>query len=144
MRTTIKRLCVDEILFKWKILFNQFQWKKRFSRKTRLPGGEEYAVIAFWEEGVIRKRRTKEDYAEFMKNVADRSEIIRVVQDPNTHSGSQHSHPCFLLREEPEEAGYLCKKIEFHYTPKKLVELGRDPQHVWIAGQEIRESLNVR
>ncbi len=52
-----------------------------------------------------------------MKNVADRSEIIRVVQDLNTH-------PCFLLREEPEEAGYLCKKIEFHYTPKKLVELG--------------------
>jgi len=69
-----------------------------------------------WRYIEVRERRTKQDYAEFMKNVAEKypDAEIRVVQDNlNTHTY------CFYEQFEPEEARYLCKKFEFHFTPKK-------------------------
>ncbi|OFV65579.1 MAG: transposase [Candidatus Syntrophoarchaeum butanivorans] len=71
-----------------------------------------------WRYIEVRERRTKEDYAEFMKNVADRypeAEIIRVLQD----NLNTHTYCSFYERFEPEEAKKLCEKFEFHYTPKK-------------------------
>lgn len=65
----------------------------------------------------IRKRRTKCDYAEFMKELAKQypnAKIIRLVQDNlNTHSAGS-----FYERFSPEEARELNKKFDFHYTPK--------------------------
>ena len=71
-----------------------------------------------WRYIEVRERRTKEDYEEFMKNVAEKypeAEIIRVVQD----NLNTHTYGSFYERFEPEEARKLCKKFEFHYTPKK-------------------------
>jgi len=50
--------------------------------------------------------------------------FIRIVRD----NLNTHTYGSFYERFEQEEARYLCKKIEFHYTPKKLVEHGRDSQ----------------
>lgn len=65
-----------------------------------------------------RQQRTKKDYAEFMKALADRypdAEKIIVVQDNlNTHNPSS-----FYERFSAEEAFELTQKFEFHYTPKK-------------------------
>jgi DDE superfamily endonuclease len=62
-------------------------------------------------------RRTKRDYAEFMKELAamyPEAEKIRVVQDNlNTHSTSS-----FYETFSAEEAFALSQRFEFYYTPK--------------------------
>jgi hypothetical protein len=62
-------------------------------------------------------RRTKQEYALFMKELAERypqSEKIRVVQDNlNTHSTSS-----FYEAFSAEEAFALAQRFEFYYTPK--------------------------
>jgi hypothetical protein len=62
-------------------------------------------------------RRTKRDYAEFMKELAamyPEAEKIRVVQDNlNTHSTSS-----FYETFSAEEAFALWQRFEFYYTPK--------------------------
>ncbi|HEC57837.1 MAG TPA: hypothetical protein ENI32_08225 [Candidatus Syntrophoarchaeum butanivorans] len=93
--------------------------------KTGLPLQTEGSMLYIhcfdlrgWRYIEVRERRTKEDYAEFMKNVADRypeAEIIRVLQD----NLNTHTYCSFYERFEPEEAKKLCEKFEFHYTPKK-------------------------
>lgn len=67
---------------------------------------------------LIRKRRTMRDFAHAMKWLVDeahpQAEIIRVVLDNlNTHKRAAlyHTFP-------PEEANRICKKLDFHYTPK--------------------------
>ena len=67
----------------------------------------------------VRKRRTKKDYAHFMKYVADthyaEAEVIVVVQDNlNTHNPSS-----FYTAFTPEEAFALAGRFEMHYTPTK-------------------------
>lgn len=67
---------------------------------------------------VVSDRRTKLDYARFMKELAasyPQVEKIRVVQDNlNTHSIS-----AFYEAFEAEEAFALSQRFEFHYTPKR-------------------------
>jgi hypothetical protein len=62
-------------------------------------------------------RRTKREYAEFMKELAasyPKAEKIRVVQDNlNTHSTAS-----FYERFPADEAFRLAQRFEFHYTPK--------------------------
>ncbi|HYE73271.1 MAG TPA: IS630 family transposase, partial [Blastocatellia bacterium] len=62
-------------------------------------------------------RRTKQEYAHFMKELASRypeARKIRVVQDNlNTHSTSS-----FYEAFSAEEAFALAQRFEFHYTPK--------------------------
>lgn len=66
----------------------------------------------------VRHRRTKADYAEFMRRLvqAHYADVlqIRLVQDNlNTHSyGSFYEHL------EVETAHWLKNKLEFHFTPK--------------------------
>ena len=66
----------------------------------------------------VYDRRTKQDYARFMKELAARypeAEKICVVQDNlNTHSIS-----AFYETFNAEEAFTLSQRFEFYYTPKK-------------------------
>jgi hypothetical protein len=67
----------------------------------------------------VRPRRTKVDYAQFMKMVVDEYypdvDCIRLVQDNlNTHSAGS-----FYETFAPETAHELKNKFEYHYTPKK-------------------------
>lgn len=66
----------------------------------------------------VRERRTKADWAYFMREVLDehypRAEKVMLIMDNlNTH------HPAsFYEVFPPEEAGRLRNKLEIHYTPK--------------------------
>jgi len=66
----------------------------------------------------VKEHRTKADYADFMKNLADHypdAETILLVQDNlNTHTAGS-----FYEALSPEEAFELAKRFEYHYTPKK-------------------------
>jgi hypothetical protein len=66
----------------------------------------------------VTQRRTKKDYAQCLRKIADEmypdAEVIVLVQDNlNTHS------PASLYEAfEPQEAKRLADRFEFHYTPK--------------------------
>jgi len=67
----------------------------------------------------VRKRRTKEDYAEFMKELAevhylDAEKIVLIQDNLNTHTPGS-----FYEIFEPEDAFTLAERFEMHYTPKK-------------------------
>jgi hypothetical protein len=66
----------------------------------------------------VRDQRTKQDYAQFMKELAatyPEAKKIRVVQDNlNTHDVS-----AFYEAFSAEEAFALAECFEFYYTPKK-------------------------
>jgi len=66
----------------------------------------------------VKERRTKVDYADFMKMLADQypeAESIRLVQDNlNTHTVGS-----FYEALPPNDAFQLAKRFECHYTPKK-------------------------
>lgn len=74
--------------------------------------------LAGWREVKVTARRTKQDFAEVMRELVDvhfpQAEKIRVVLDNlNTHS------PAALYETfTPQEARRLVQKLEFHYTPK--------------------------
>lgn len=65
----------------------------------------------------VRDQRTKQDYAQYMKELAalyPEARKIRVVQDNlNTHNTSS-----FYEAFSAEEAFALAERFEFHYTPK--------------------------
>jgi DDE superfamily endonuclease len=66
----------------------------------------------------IRPRRTKQDFAQVMKWLVDEiypqaERILVVLDNLNTHKRAS-----FYETFSPEEANRLCKKLEFHYTPK--------------------------
>jgi hypothetical protein len=68
---------------------------------------------------LVCERRTKMEYAQFMKDIAEKqygdAEKIVVVQDNrNTHSAGA-LYEAF----DAETARRLARKFEFHYTPKK-------------------------
>lgn len=71
-----------------------------------------------WRMVRVFRRRTKKEYARFMKELArhyPQAKRIRLVQDNlNTHSAGS-----FYEVFAPEEAHRLMEKFEFHYTPKK-------------------------
>jgi len=66
----------------------------------------------------VRKRRTKLDYAQFMKDLVKHypdADSIRLVQDNlNTHTAAS-----FYDAFPADGAFDLAKKFEYHYTPKK-------------------------
>ncbi len=67
----------------------------------------------------VRKRRTKKDYAEFMKYVADTfypdvDQLVIVQDNLNTHNPSS-----FYTILEPEQAFDFATRFEMHYTPTK-------------------------
>jgi hypothetical protein len=66
----------------------------------------------------VKEHRTKVDYADFMKMLAqhypDAESIVLVQDNLNTHKPGS-----FYDAFPPEEAFELAKRFEFHYTPKK-------------------------
>ena len=66
----------------------------------------------------VKERRTRVDYADFMKTLSLRypeAETILLVQDNlNTHTAGS-----FYESLPPEEAFELARSFEFHFTPKK-------------------------
>lgn len=66
----------------------------------------------------VKKRRTKVDYADFMRMLEDQypeAENIILVQDNlNTHTAGS-----FYDALSPDNAFKLAKRFEYHYTPKK-------------------------
>ena len=71
-----------------------------------------------WRHVKVTQRRTKQDFAQCMKDLVDvhfpEAEVIRVVLDQlNTHT------PAALYEAfEPDEARRIIRKLEFHHTPK--------------------------
>jgi len=67
----------------------------------------------------VRQRRTKKDYAEFMRELAEShypsaKKIVLVQDNLNTHSPGS-----FYEAFRPEEAFALAQRFEMHYTPTK-------------------------
>ena len=66
----------------------------------------------------VKERRTKVDYADFMKMLANQypeADKILLVQDNlNTHTAGS-----FYDALPPDDAFMLAKRFEYHYTPKK-------------------------
>lgn len=78
-----------------------------------------FEPLAGWRFIKVTKRRTKVDYAHFLKELADRyypdAERIRIVQDNlNTHNNGS-----FYEAFSPDEAFRLAQRFEYHYTPVK-------------------------
>ena len=77
-----------------------------------------FQPLAGWREVKVTERRTKQDFAQVMRELVDvhfpHAQTIRVVLDNlNTHS------PAALYEAfPPEEARRLVSKLDFHYTPK--------------------------
>lgn len=74
--------------------------------------------LAGWRNVKVTDHRTKKDYAECLRKIADEmypdAEVIVLVQDNlNTHSPAS-LYDAF----EPTEAKRLTDRFEFHYTPK--------------------------
>lgn len=66
----------------------------------------------------VTDRRTKQDFAQFLKNIAfekypDADKIRIVIDNLNTHFKSS-----FYETFDKEEADRILSKFEFHYTPK--------------------------
>jgi hypothetical protein len=73
---------------------------------------------AGWRHVTVTERRTKQDFAQQMRELVDvhypAATVIRVVLDNlNTHTGGA-LYEAF----PPVEARRLLRKLEFHYTPK--------------------------
>jgi len=71
-----------------------------------------------WRHVTVTERRTKQDFAQCMKDLVDvhfpEAKVVRVVLDQlNTHT------PAALYEAfEPDEARRIIRKLEFHHTPK--------------------------
>ena len=77
-----------------------------------------FQQLAGWRHVKVTERRTKQDFAYCLKDLADvhfhGTERIRIVEDNlNTHTPSSlyETFP-------PEEARRILRKLEFHHTPK--------------------------
>ncbi len=78
-----------------------------------------FEPLAGWRFIQVKERRTKVDYALFLKELADEyypeAKSIRIVQDNlNTHTNGS-----FYEAFSPDEAFRLSRRFEYHYTPKK-------------------------
>ena len=66
----------------------------------------------------VTSRRTKRDFAKFIKHLVDRAypdaEILRLVVD----NLNTHNETAFYEAYDVEEAERILSQIEFHYTPK--------------------------
>jgi hypothetical protein len=94
-----------------------------------------YAPFLDWRHAEVRAQRTKQDWAEVIRDLADvrfplAERIVLVMDNLNTHTlGALYE------RFPPEEARRLAEKLEIHYTPKH----GR-----WLNMAEIELSVVTR
>ena len=77
-----------------------------------------FQPLVGWRQVKVTERRTKQDFANCMKELVDvhfpEAQVVRVVLDNlNTHT------PATLYEAfEPAEARRIARRLEFHYTPK--------------------------
>lgn len=75
------------------------------------------APLEGWRRVEVRERRTKEDWAEVMRDLVDvhypGKRIVVVMDNLNTHSPAS-----FYKAFAPEEARRIIERLEIHYTPK--------------------------
>jgi hypothetical protein len=77
-----------------------------------------FAPLQGWREVTVTDRRTKQDWAHYMKDLVDvhfpEADLITVVLD------NLNTHTLASLYEtfEPAEAHRLARKLDLHYTPK--------------------------
>ena len=71
-----------------------------------------------WRHVQVTERRTKQDFAQCMKDLVDvhfpEAQVIRVILD----NLSTHTPGALYETFAPEEARRILRKLEFHYTPK--------------------------
>ncbi len=75
------------------------------------------APLEGWRHVKVTDRRTRQDFAEVLKDLADShfpgKKIVLVMDNLNTHALST-----LYDRYPPEEAGRLARQFEVHHTPK--------------------------
>ncbi|MCI0556456.1 MAG: IS630 family transposase [Anaerolineae bacterium] len=77
-----------------------------------------FAPLSGWREVTVTERRTKQDWAQYMKALLDvhfpEADFITVVLD------NLNTHTLASLYEtfEPAEARRIARKLDLHYTPK--------------------------
>lgn len=71
-----------------------------------------------WRHVKVTDRRTKQDFAQCLKDLVDvhfpEAEVIRIILD----NLSIHTPAALYEAFEPTEARRIVRKLEFHYTPK--------------------------
>ena len=71
-----------------------------------------------WGHVKVTERRTKQDFAQYMKDLVDvhfpEAEVVRVVLDQL----NPHTQAALYEAFEPDEARRTISKLEFHHTPK--------------------------
>jgi hypothetical protein len=77
-----------------------------------------YEPLGGQRQVIVTDRRTKTDWAECIKNIADvyfpyAEKITLIMDNLNTHKASS-----LYERFKPEEARRILNKLEIHYTPK--------------------------
>lgn len=74
--------------------------------------------LAGWREIQVTEHRTNQDFAHCMRHLCEDifpdALVIRVVLD----NLSTHTKAALYATFEPELARRLCRRLEFHYTPK--------------------------
>jgi transposase len=77
-----------------------------------------FAPVSGWRDVTVTERRTKQDWAQYMKTLVDvhfpQADRITVVLD------NLNTHTIASLYEtfEPTEARRIARKLDLHYTPK--------------------------
>ncbi len=77
-----------------------------------------FAPLSGWRDVTVTERRTKQDWAQYMKALVDvhfpEADLITVVLD------NLNTHTLASLYEtfEPAEARRIARKLDLHYTPK--------------------------
>jgi hypothetical protein len=100
--------------------------------------------LANWRTIQVTERRTKKDFAFFLKDLVDRryaqAEVVVLVMDNlNTHS------PASLYEAfDPAEAKRIADKLEIHYTPKHGSWLDMAEIELSVLGRRLAERLADR
>jgi hypothetical protein len=101
-----------------------------------------FEPLGNWRRLVVTQRRTKLDFAAFVKELVDderykdAQKIVLVMDNLNTHSPAS-----FYDAFTPQEAKRLADKIEIHHTPKHGSWLNVAEIELSVIGRRLRERV---
>jgi transposase len=103
-----------------------------------------FEPLANWRRVDVTERRTKVDFARFIKSLVDgryrdAEKIVLVMDNLNTHSAAS-LYEAF----EPAEAKRLADKLEIHYTPKHGSWLNMAEIELSVLSREIAGRIGQR
>jgi len=101
-----------------------------------------FEPLGNWRRLTITERRTKLDFATFVKELIDTRykdavKVVLVMDNLNTHTPAS-LYDAF----EPEEARRLTEKLEIHHTPKHGSWLNVAEIELSAVGRRLRERIN--